>query len=461
MAGTLRAEATLALANALFLAFLLLGGIIVPVDQLPDPLATAQRAPAGERPRRGVPCRARAAASADLGRPLVVVGGLGGRGDRRRRSGRSAGSKAAVRDRNRFSETRRHTLSSTTTAAAPQPRRPWTSEDSSSGARRGDHDAFAELVGAAVARLDAAARLILRDPELARDAVQDALIRAWRDLPGLRDPDRFDAWLHRLTVNACLDTARRRRRRPIEVELTPSTPRRSDIVGDVVDRELLDRGAAAARARLARGRRPALLPGDAAARGGGRPGHPIGHGEVAAPSLARACMRISVGVDGRARAGHRRNGRTARMSPIDRFERRSADRLADLGDERASRLRHRPPRADRPYPAAARLGDPRKVVPNDACHQQPADRRPRHGPRRGDPRRRLRTQPLRRRTSALRRRQVPARAPRRTRARCLCRARSSAAGLPRSATRRSHRDRSLRSSSARLTAIRRTRFRDR
>src|SRR4026207_2111689 len=82
-------------------------------------------------------------------------------------------------------------------------------------ASNGDHDAFAVLVGVSVARLEAVARLILRDQELARDAVQDALIRAWRDLPGLRDPERFDAWLHRLLVNARLDLARRRgRRRP-------------------------------------------------------------------------------------------------------------------------------------------------------------------------------------------------------------------------------------------------------
>ena len=108
-------------------------------------------------------------------------------------------------------------------------------------ARRGDHDAFASLVDASLARLDAAARLIVRDPELARDAVQDGLIRAWRDLPGLRDPDRFDAWLRRLVVNACLDLARRRRRRAIEVELKAlHSPVTSDHSGALADREEVD-----------------------------------------------------------------------------------------------------------------------------------------------------------------------------------------------------------------------------
>lgn len=110
-------------------------------------------------------------------------------------------------------------------------------------AGRGDHDAFARLVDASIARLEAVARLILRDPELARDAVQDAYIRAWRDLPGLRDPERFDAWLHRLTVNASLDVVRRRRRRPVEVDIEPiSPPFVGDESGHVADRDVLERG---------------------------------------------------------------------------------------------------------------------------------------------------------------------------------------------------------------------------
>jgi RNA polymerase sigma-70 factor (ECF subfamily) len=87
------------------------------------------------------------------------------------------------------------------------------------------------------------ARLIRRDHDLARHAVQDAYIRAWRDLPGLRDPARYDAWLHRLAVNACLDVARGRRRRPIEVEFTPVLPVMTPDDSALVDqRDELERG---------------------------------------------------------------------------------------------------------------------------------------------------------------------------------------------------------------------------
>jgi len=110
-------------------------------------------------------------------------------------------------------------------------------------AQRGDHDAFAILAGATIGRLDAAARLILRDPERAKDAVQDAFVRAWRDLPTLRDPDRFDAWLRRLVVHACLNEARRSRRRPVEVELEISDfPTTIDAAGALADRDEIERG---------------------------------------------------------------------------------------------------------------------------------------------------------------------------------------------------------------------------
>jgi RNA polymerase sigma-70 factor (ECF subfamily) len=110
-------------------------------------------------------------------------------------------------------------------------------------ARKGDHDAFSVLAGAAISRLDSAAWLILRDPEQAADAVQNALVRAWRDLPTLRDPDRFEAWLHRLLVRSCIDEARRLRRHRIDLELTPlDAPVAADHEAAVADRDQIERG---------------------------------------------------------------------------------------------------------------------------------------------------------------------------------------------------------------------------
>lgn len=111
-------------------------------------------------------------------------------------------------------------------------------------AQGGDVDAFSALTAGRTDRLFAVARLILRHDELAADAVQDALLGAWLDLRGLRDPDRFDAWLHRLLVRACYRAARRRRDREV-VELTlgsafePATP---DAQRAVAVRDQLDRG---------------------------------------------------------------------------------------------------------------------------------------------------------------------------------------------------------------------------
>ena len=89
-------------------------------------------------------------------------------------------------------------------------------------AMAGDHDAFEELTRVAIRRLYVVARLILLDDLKAEDATQEALTAAWRRLPGLRDPDRFGPWLHRLLVNACYREARRSgRRQSIEVHIDP------------------------------------------------------------------------------------------------------------------------------------------------------------------------------------------------------------------------------------------------
>lgn len=73
----------------------------------------------------------------------------------------------------------------------------------------GDRGAFEMLAARSLPRLVGSAGFMLDSREAAEDATQDALIRAWRDLPTLRDPDRFQAWMYRLLVNACHDHRRR------------------------------------------------------------------------------------------------------------------------------------------------------------------------------------------------------------------------------------------------------------
>jgi RNA polymerase sigma-70 factor (ECF subfamily) len=111
-------------------------------------------------------------------------------------------------------------------------------------AQSGDHAAFSALATASVSRLHRMARLILRDEELAGDAVQEALLNAWLDIRAVRDPARFDAWLHRLLVRACYVEAERHRRRRI-VDLGPqllSVPDPGDNQHDVATRDQVERG---------------------------------------------------------------------------------------------------------------------------------------------------------------------------------------------------------------------------
>jgi len=110
-------------------------------------------------------------------------------------------------------------------------------------ARDGDRAAFASLVAASIDALDRVARLITRDPDRAQDAVQETLIKAWRDLPSLREVDRFEGWLRQLLVRSCMDELRRRRRFAVEVELIDSMhPHISDAVISIADRDALEHG---------------------------------------------------------------------------------------------------------------------------------------------------------------------------------------------------------------------------
>jgi RNA polymerase sigma-70 factor (ECF subfamily) len=109
-------------------------------------------------------------------------------------------------------------------------------------AMAGDRDAFTELGRGQIDRLYAIARLILRDDDRAHDATQEALIGAWRDIKGLRDPDRFEPWIRRTLVNACYREARSQKRRwRAEGSIRPIYAEAADPAQTTADRDELAR----------------------------------------------------------------------------------------------------------------------------------------------------------------------------------------------------------------------------
>lgn len=110
-------------------------------------------------------------------------------------------------------------------------------------AQHGDQIAFIDLMRSRIDRLYGIAHRILRDMDRAEDAIQDALVIAWRDMRALRDPDRFDAWLHRVVVRECIEQAARERRRTANLRVLPMDgPAEADALLNLADRDQLERG---------------------------------------------------------------------------------------------------------------------------------------------------------------------------------------------------------------------------
>ena len=123
-------------------------------------------------------------------------------------------------------------------------------------AQHGDHSAFEALATTSLPRLWSVARRVVGNHHEAEDAVQDCLVRAWRDLRVLRDPDRFEAWLYRLLINACRDRGRvAQRARVVELEGVAELSDQADPIAEIERRDQVRRGFA----RLSPEHRAALV----------------------------------------------------------------------------------------------------------------------------------------------------------------------------------------------------------
>lgn len=109
-------------------------------------------------------------------------------------------------------------------------------------AQAGDRDAYEQLARASARRLFLIASRVLRDTDAAEDVVQQTLVAMWRELGGLRDPDRFEAWTYRIVLRACHAESRRRRRAGVQiVDLSDTLRSSDDAIGRVATHDALDR----------------------------------------------------------------------------------------------------------------------------------------------------------------------------------------------------------------------------
>jgi RNA polymerase sigma-70 factor (ECF subfamily) len=92
-------------------------------------------------------------------------------------------------------------------------------------ARSGDHDAFAALVEPLRRELHAHCYRMLGSTHDADDAVQDTLLRAWRGIAGFSGAGTIRSWLYSVATRVCLDAGSSRGRRPLPMDLGPSSPR--------------------------------------------------------------------------------------------------------------------------------------------------------------------------------------------------------------------------------------------
>jgi RNA polymerase sigma factor (sigma-70 family) len=110
-------------------------------------------------------------------------------------------------------------------------------------AQAGDAEAFAALARLSADRLYAIAVRVTRDRHRAEDALQQALIAVWQELPRLRDPERFEAWTYRLVVRFAVHEARGGGQPRADIfALAEHEPSPGDASADVATRDQLERG---------------------------------------------------------------------------------------------------------------------------------------------------------------------------------------------------------------------------